>query len=164
MSKREEESKFAARIIDRTTVGAHVSIAESKGASGPTDVADRRIQPRFAVSLSVTLLGDHNFYTGLTENLSEGGLFIQTQSTLPIGTSIKVEFSLPTSTAKLLIVGEVRWVRSANAVREEHNNYGSGGSEAFKAGMGIQFKEMTPEALRAITKFISIRKPDFYAE
>jgi len=56
----------------------------------------------------------------------------------------------------------VRWVRSANAVRQEHDNFGSGGDEAFKAGLGIQFQHLTPEAARAITKFISIRSPDFY--
>ena len=30
--------------------------------------------------------------------------------------------------------------------------------------MGIQFKELTPETVKAITRFIGIRKPDFYTE
>ena len=112
----------------------------------------------------VTLLGDHNFYTGLTENLSEGGLFVHTQSTLPIGTVLRVEFTLPTSSEKLSMVGEVRWIRSPDAVREAHNNYGSAGAGGLKPGMGIQFKELAPESVKAITKFISIRNPDFYAD
>jgi uncharacterized protein (TIGR02266 family) len=167
MVKSKDEAEVAARVIDRSTGAAQVSIRESthqSGAPGPSAEADRRRKPRYAVTLSVTLLGDHNFYTGLTENLSEGGLFVHTQSTLPIGTVIRVEFTLPTSSEKLSLVGEVRWTRSPNAVREEHNNYGSVNADAVKPGMGVQFKELTPETVRVITKFISIRNPDFYAE
>ncbi len=167
MVKSKEEAEVVARVIDRSTATAQVLVRPEAGLSGPPGAnaeADRRIKPRFAVTMSVTLVGDHNFYMGLTENVSEGGLFVQTASTLPIGTTIRIEFTLPTSSTKISVVGQVRWVRSANAVRKEHNNFGSGGDEAFKPGMGIQFTELTPETLRVITKFIGIRHPDFYTE
>jgi uncharacterized protein (TIGR02266 family) len=167
MLRSKDEQDVAARVIDRTTATAQVVVTKSTGHSSPPGVdaeSERRVKPRFAVAMSVTLVGDHNFYMGLTENLSEGGLFVQTQRTLPIGTSIRVEFSLPTSNVMVSCVGVVRWVRSANAVRKEHNNFGSGGDEAFKPGMGIQFTALTPENVKVITKFISIRKPEFYLE
>jgi uncharacterized protein (TIGR02266 family) len=159
-----DEQEVVARVIDRTTATAHVLVRESTGltaAGAPAKRADKRVAPRYAVSMSVTLVGDHNFYMGLTENLSEGGLFVQTQTTLPIGTTIKVEFTLPTSSTTLTVVGEVRWVRSPNAVRKEHDNFGS---DDAKPGMGIQFKELTPETAKVITKFIGLRNPEFFTE
>lgn len=167
MIKSKDEADVAARVIDRTTESAQVSIRYSTinpAASEPGVERDRRAKPRYGVSLSVTLFGDHNFYIGLSENLSEGGLFVQTQTTLPIGTTIQIEFTLPGSSAAFSVVGEVRWIRSANAVREDYNNFGSGGDEASKPGLGIQFKELTPETAAAITKFIRLRDPDFYTE
>lgn len=158
MVRTRDEAQVATRIIDRSTAAAAVSVRQAASAD------ERRIKPRYDVCLRVTLLGDHNFYVGLTENLSEGGLFVQTQQTLPVGTSLRLSLTLPTSTAPIELLGEVRWVRSANAVRKEHNNFGSVEEHAFKSGMGIQFQDLSGDAAKAIAKFISIRKPDFYLE
>ncbi len=165
MARTKDEADVAERVIDRTTRSAHVTIKESTGTSGAPG-AERRVKTRFAASLKVTLVGEHNFYVGLSENLSEGGIFVQTQNALPIGTTIRVDFTLPTSGDAFSIVGQVRWVRLPDAVREEHNNYGGGAAsgDARKAGMGIQFLAMTPETSSAITKFITIRNPEFYTE
>jgi len=40
-------------------------------------------------------------------------------------------------------VHEGRSHASHDAVRQEHDNFGSGGYEAFKPGMGIQFVDLT---------------------
>jgi uncharacterized protein (TIGR02266 family) len=157
MIRSSDEAEFAKRVIDRATAAAQVVVRER-------DEAERRIKPRYDVKLSVTLVGDHNFYMGLTENISEGGLFVQTQRTLPIGAILHVEFSLPTSGGTIAAVGVVRWVRSANAVAKEHDNFAFGDDDACKPGMGIQFVSLSEAALRAITKFIGIRSPDFYAD
>ena len=157
MMRSKDEAEFAQRVIHRSTAAAQVLVRER-------DEAERRVKPRYDVRLTVTLVGDHNFYVGLTENISEGGLFVQTQRTLPIGATLQLEFSLPTSSAPITVTGVVRWARSANAVAKEHDNFASGGDEAFKPGMGIQFVDVSDAALRAITKFIGIRHPDFYAD
>jgi uncharacterized protein (TIGR02266 family) len=164
MVRTHDEAEVAAHVINRTTAAAQVLVEESADAAANAD--DRRARPRYAVTMSVTLVGDHNFYMGLTENLSEGGLFVQTQRTLPIGTILRVEFTLPTSSTPVSVVGEVRWVRSANAVRKDHDNFGSGGGGdlPFKPGMGIQFSDLSAETERAIAKFITIRNPDFYTD
>jgi uncharacterized protein (TIGR02266 family) len=167
MTRAKDEADAAARVIERTTGAAHVAIRESTGQSkapGPSGGPERRVKPRYAIALQVTLVGGHNFYLGLSENLSEGGLFVQTQNPLAIGTTIRVEFTLPTSGDTFTVVGEVRWVRLPDAVREDHNNYGAADAEAGTPGIGIRFTEMTPETSAAITKFISIRNPEFYTE
>lgn len=152
-----DEIEYNARIIDRATAAAHVVMRQSIPAED-----DRRDKPRFSVSLSVTLLGDHNFYVGLTENLSEGGIFVQTQQTLPIGTKLRVEFSLPTCPHDISLIGEVRWIRLPEAVCAEHDNFGS--SADAKPGMGIQFTKVSAADGDAIAKFIRLRAPEFYAE
>jgi len=161
---RKAEAVVANRVIERSTGSAGVSVQKDPRPSGLPEVGpDRRALPRYEVALQITLFGDHNFYVGLSENLSEGGLFVRTQNVLPIGTPIRMEFTLPTSAAVVAVVGEVRWVRSGNAARGEYDNFGSG-SDDTQAGMGVQFKEMTPEASAAIAKYVSIRKPDFFEE
>jgi hypothetical protein len=59
-------------------------------------------------------------------------------------------------------MGEVRWVRLPNAVREDYNNFGSGGDDSSKPGMGVQFKDLTPQIVGAITRFMKHRQPEFY--
>jgi uncharacterized protein (TIGR02266 family) len=165
MSRKKDEAEVATRVIDRGTGTADVVINASAPGSAPpepTSDTDRRAQPRFDVSVTVTLFGDHNFYLGLSENISEGGLFVRTQNILPIGSTIRIEFSLPTSAVPLSLAGEVRWVRSPNACHPEHENFGSGGDDSIKPGMGIQFQQVSPETARAIARFMKHRQPDFY--
>jgi uncharacterized protein (TIGR02266 family) len=167
MTLHNDEAEFTARAVERATGKAGVSITESmrlSGPPGPSAEANRRIKPRYSVNLDVTLFGDHNFYVVLSENLSEGGLFIGTHNILPIGTVLRLEFSLPTCPVPLSVLGEVRWIRAPEAISEDHNNFGSGSAGGIKPGMGIQFKELDPEAARAITKFITVRSPEFYEE
>ena len=57
-----------------------------------------RVAERFDLEVKVDLESDHNFYTGLTQNISAGGLFIATHQLRRIGDYIKVSFSLPGST------------------------------------------------------------------
>jgi uncharacterized protein (TIGR02266 family) len=110
------------------------------------------------------MVGEHNFYLGLSENLSEGGLFVATHDILPIGTPIRVDLRLPTSRDLLSVDGEVRWVRSPDAVGDTGSNFGSGSDASVKPGMGIQFRDTSPEVTRAIEKFMKHRKPEFFDE
>jgi type IV pilus assembly protein PilZ len=164
MSKCQAEVVVTNRMIDRSTGAAEVSIHEVARASGAPAAspgeAERRAAPRYDLSLRITLFGDHNFYVGLSENISEGGLFVRTQNLLPIGTRLRLEFTLPTRPTPMTLLGEVRWTRSPNATRDPSDNFGSGSD----GGMGIQFKEISPETVAAIAHYISIRKPDFYEE
>ena len=50
--------------------------------------ADARAYRRLCLELEVTLESDSNFYMGLTENLSDGGIFVATHAIQPIGTIV----------------------------------------------------------------------------
>ena len=53
-----------------------------------------RIHPRVEIHVEVTMESDHNFYTGLSSNVSEGGLFVATHAAPPLGTRLLVRFML----------------------------------------------------------------------
>jgi uncharacterized protein (TIGR02266 family) len=111
-----------------------------------TSPADRRIEPRYAVAVSVTLESEHNFYTGLTSDLSGGGLFVATHLIRSVGERIQLRLTLPNYREPIDAITEVRWVR-ATAMS------GGGG----EAGMGLKFLQLTPQAKEAIKAFLKKR-------
>jgi uncharacterized protein (TIGR02266 family) len=121
--------------------------------SGTIDAgSSRRIFERSEVELEVTLESEHNFYLGLTENLSEGGLFIATHLLRPIGASIAVNLKLPNSAESFTAQGTVRWIRQYS----ETSDTGP--------GMGVRFEQLPPEHTRIIREFLSARTPLFHDE
>jgi uncharacterized protein (TIGR02266 family) len=94
---------------------------------------------------------DHNFYTGLTSDLSGGGLFVATHQIRPVGERIQLRFTLPTAREAIDAITEVRWVRAAALA--------DGGGEA---GMGLQFLQLAPQSKEAIKAFLKRRDSLFY--
>ena len=111
-----------------------------------------RVAERFDLEVKVDLESDHNFYTGLTQNISAGGLFIATHQLRRIGDHIKVKFSLPGSPAPISIDTEVRWIRENSLL---HRFDGS-------TGMGVRFIDLSSEASQAIQSFLENRDSLYY--
>jgi len=116
----------------------------------PQPAADRRKTPRVAVKVSVNMHTEHNFYTGIIEDISEGGLFVATCENIPEGTLIELALSLPEKEC-IRVKGEVRWAR----IYTEFN-------KDFSQGVGIQFLDLKDEDRIAIEHFIKLRKPLLY--
>jgi uncharacterized protein (TIGR02266 family) len=112
---------------------------------------ERRRAPRYTVSVEVTLDSEHNFYTGLTQDLSGGGLFVATTSPCPIGERVSVRMRLPTSPEPVDAITEVRWVRTRDVP--------DGGG---KAGLGLMFVQMSPQAKAAVKAFLARRESIFF--
>src|SRR5436190_17016844 len=111
-----------------------------------------RASERFDLEVKVDLESEHNFYTGLTQNISAGGLFIATHHLRRIGDRITLKFLLPGSDKALAVETEVRWIRENTALMRA-----DGGT-----GMGVRFINLTPEAQTAITSFIQSRESLYY--
>jgi uncharacterized protein (TIGR02266 family) len=111
-----------------------------------------RTSERFDLEVQVDLESDHNFYTGLTQNISAGGLFIATNVLRRIGDRITLKFSLPGSTQPIDIETEVRWIRENSAL---HKVDGA-------TGMGVRFINLSPEASAAISTFLKNRDSLYY--
>ena len=89
---------------------------------------------------------------GLSENLSEGGLFIATHLVRPLGARIEVSFSLPNVAEPIRAVGLVRWVRVYSETSDT------------SPGIGLRFEEIHPQQAVQIRDFLAKRAPLFYDE
>ncbi len=125
---------------------------------------ERRKDQRYLLELAITLQGDNNFYTGLSENISEGGVFIATSTVLAVGTHVVLEFSLPDMAAPLRVGGRVQWTREPDAMSLPGNVFGNLESNEVLPGMGIKFVGIDRDAIYAIRQFMMLRLPDFYDE
>ena len=124
-----------------------------RSASGTMDTgASRRVHERADVELEVTLESEHNFYLGLTENLSEGGLFIATHLLRPIGAPVAVTLKLPNSPEPIAAQGTVRWVRQYSETSDT------------EPGMGVRFEQLSPEHTQIIRQFLATRPALFHDE
>lgn len=112
---------------------------------------ERRAAHRVDLSVDIGLETDTNFFTGFSEDLSDGGLFIATYKTLPVGTELRVSFALPDGhTVKCAAV--VAWVRES---RDK--------SADVKPGMGVHLEGLTRADREAIQSFLRERSPFFYS-
>jgi uncharacterized protein (TIGR02266 family) len=110
----------------------------------------RRAHQRADIEIDISLESETNFYMGLTENLSEGGLFIATHAVRPIGATVEVSFSLPDCEGRIRAKGTVRWVRLF------------GDASDTSPGMGLRFDEISAEGQAEVRKFIEKRPPLFH--
>lgn len=111
-----------------------------------------RDHSRYRVELNVSLRSAHNFYQGLAENLSVGGLFIATHTPRPPGELVEFTVSLPDGGESITGTGQVRWVR------EYHENSDTA------PGMGLRFVSISEEAIQRIQRFLDQRDPLFFEE
>ena len=111
-----------------------------------------RASERFDLEVKVDLESEHNFYTGLTQNISAGGVFIATHHLRRIGDRITLKFSLPGSDKTVAVETEVRWIRENSALQKIDG----------ATGMGVRFINLTPEASAIINSFIQSRESLYY--
>lgn len=117
-------------------------------------VAGTRRYPRANVYLSVDVFSGHNFWTGLTMNLSESGVFIATDNALPaVGSMVVLSFALPFENDSVVALAEVRWTRSSES------------DDEAPQGIGLEFVDLSDTLLEKISTFVTIvREPlDFEA-
>jgi len=96
---------------------------------------------------------ENNFYTGLTQDLSGGGIFVSTHQLRPVGERIKVLLTLPGQGETFEIITEVRWLRDITLSRSTD-----------EPGMGLRFLQMTPRARNAVSDFLTKRESLFFDE
>ncbi len=122
------------------------------GAKKAENIQNVRASERFDLEVKVDLESDHNFYTGLTQNISSGGVFIATHHLRRIGDRITLKFTLPGSANPVEVETEVRWIRENSALQRAE-----GGT-----GMGVRFINLSAEAKTAIDAFCEARESLFY--
>jgi uncharacterized protein (TIGR02266 family) len=115
--------------------------------SDPPPAAERRRCARFPVVIQVTHVSEHNFFTGFTEDMGEGGLFIATYGTFEVGERLELELALPGQPEPWVVPCEVRWLRVCET------------PHGLIPGIGVRFLELTPQMREQIQRFMRKRPP-----
>lgn len=120
-----------------------VAVTYASGSLAPPN--SQRRTPRRCCEIELEFTEDTHFYAGLTQDISQGGVFIATYNLLPVGSRLELEFELPNGT-HVKASGQVRWLRE---------NPLSGA----RPGMGVAFSDLSEAALCAIDQFCRERPP-----
>jgi uncharacterized protein (TIGR02266 family) len=104
---------------------------------------------RVPVCLGVGFESDASLFTGVTADLSEGGVFVATHSLPPIGSEIDLRFSLPAG-PELRARGVVRWLRDSSE------------TDSAPPGIGVEFSTLAEQDLSLIRAFIDQCEPTIF--
>jgi uncharacterized protein (TIGR02266 family) len=113
--------------------------------------AHARSGTRAAVYACVDLCSEHNFWSGLTMNMSDGGLFVATHNLVKVGTQLVLNMVLPFEPEPIVLLSQVRWTRPYS------------GQDDVPPGLGLQFVNPDAAALAKIKRFVAtVREPLFF--
>lgn len=112
--------------------------------------AVRRRAPRTNVHVEVTFQSDHHIFLGLSENISQGGVFVATHTLLEVGTMVDLELTVPGHGDRIRTIAVVRWVRLFNETSDG------------PPGMGLQFASIDGAGRTAIRRFLEARPAMFW--
>jgi uncharacterized protein (TIGR02266 family) len=112
----------------------------------------KRARARVRLQAQIHLQSDSNFFTGFASDVLTGGLFVATVETVPRGTPVDLDFTLPGGRPHK-VSGVVRWLREPNDHMPD-----------LMPGMGVQFQDVPPEVASAISSFVAQREPLFFPD
>ncbi|MGZ3424853.1 MAG: TIGR02266 family protein [Polyangiales bacterium] len=145
---------FVARqLSDDRRLGALSLVDPSDpGTAAPKRALRRLDTERVDCNFEVDMHSEHNFFTGFSENISEGGIFVATYAPRNVGDVLVLEIGLPGVERKLRAVVEVRWLR-AHAPEAD-----------TPPGFGATILKITDEDRGLVELFVRHRKPLFHPD
>lgn len=105
-------------------------------------IENTRRFPRVPFRTRVHCIGNGLYFSDLTLNLSEGGLGLQTISSLKPGEELEIEFQLPNTERGVVVRTQVVWV--------EPMNQGS-----YRMQCGVKFQELDKDCRRLLRSYIA---------
>lgn len=105
--------------------------------------AERRRHSRLPLRIRIQYRTADKFFQDYIQNLSIGGIFIETSKPLSVGTKLKVQFSIPELTDPITADGIV--VHKLHVGRTANPNVG---------GMGIKFSDLDQQSKSLLENFI----------
>ncbi|MFZ5481837.1 MAG: PilZ domain-containing protein [Myxococcota bacterium] len=100
---------------------------------------ERREHVRHEIAARIGMTSETNFWTGLTENVSEGGVFVAMPSPPPVGASVAITVQLDGG-EPITVDGEVRWHRLS--------------AEGHVCGCGIRFVDLGPRDVESLQRML----------
>jgi type IV pilus assembly protein PilZ len=104
--------------------------------------AEKRRSDRAPVSIRVDYSTVDELFWDFARNINEGGIFVETGSPPPLGTTVRLKFYIPNRDEPIESMGEV--------VRVETE----AGAKGSRPGMGIEFRGLDRQAKEAINSLV----------
>jgi len=98
----------------------------------------RRSDRRYERRVAIDVVHEGRSFSAHTRNISLGGVFIETETTLPFGARVGLKFRLPTQHEPIEAEGQVRWLEM---------------EEGHVRGIGIRFDGLRARDVWALNKF-----------
>lgn len=106
---------------------------------------EKRLSSRLKIEIPVTWsINSESGRSGITADISAGGLFLQTVNTFPAGTEITVCFTIPRTGTEIGSTARVAWENPPHSPVKPH----------LAPGMGLQFVELDPAHELAIKSYL----------
>jgi uncharacterized protein (TIGR02266 family) len=123
--------------------------AVPKAARVPAEaVPEPVVGPRQQLEANVGANTESNFFVGFSGEVSEGGVFVATYSSLPLGTPVEILVTLPGG-YETTVLGRVFFVRDPMDMDSE-------------PGIGVRFEGLSQQSRELILRFIRKRPPLFF--
>lgn len=106
---------------------------------------NRRTTQRLAIAVAVHVNSASCFWTGFTENISEGGLFVATSEPVRLGDVLDISLAI-NGEPPVTLRGVVRWMRLAQ------------GQNGPAPGAGVQFEALDEETGMRMQRFIDTQR------
>ncbi len=126
-----------------TVIDVKVAAADRATYALASTMNDRRQHPRLSIAVEVDFGSENNFYSARTRDISVGGLFIEWDVALPIGTRLRVDLKFLQK--QIHAEAEVTWVLVGDGEQV--------------VGMGVRFLELPPASTKNIEAFMALRAP-----
>jgi len=136
----------AASAPSASSAKAALGSVRPAAAKAPAKPVDRG--PREKLEANVGATTESNFFVGFSGEISEGGVFIATYTTLSVGAPVEVLVTLP-GNYQFTVPGEVRFVRDPMDMDSE-------------PGIGVGFESLSHEHRELILRFVRKRPPIFF--
>lgn len=121
------------------------SSAQHSDAPVSIETIERRKSPRAEFLVRINYRTVDALFTEFASNINEGGIFVETETPQPVGTTVELEFKLPGADQPVEVAGLV--------VRTE-----PGGPEE-PSGMGIEFETLSAEVRQQIDEIVRNLRP-----
>jgi type IV pilus assembly protein PilZ len=113
---------------------------------GIQTTVERRFSPRAAVTVRIDYATVDAMFSEFTQNINEGGLFIESETHLALDDQVQLQFRLPGVDDPIKVSGRVAWIREA----------GIDGPP----GMGIEFENLDAHARLRIDEIVQALRVD----
>jgi uncharacterized protein (TIGR02266 family) len=101
-------------------------------------VEHRRSDRRYERRVPIDFAHEGTSHAAYTRNISLGGVFIDTEQTLPFGAKVILKFKVPTQSEPIEVDGQVRWLEM---------------DDGRLRGIGVRFEGLRARDVWALNKF-----------